>query len=87
MTKQQNQPDRPNRNKIPKGLWQITLPLMTVMIFGLGCITAIYMTNGKYRFEVDINRDGIKLQTNMDKTNKGDRSSEVDEENPPTLNN
>jgi hypothetical protein len=48
-------------------IWQITLPLCAVMIFGMGSLTAFYMVNGRYLFDLDISRERIKMRTDVDK--------------------
>jgi len=48
-------------------IWQITLPLCAVMIFGMGALTAFYMVNGRYLFDLDISRERIKMRTDVDK--------------------
>ncbi len=48
-------------------IWQITLPLCVVMIFGIGALTAFYMVEGRYLFDLDISRERIKMRTDVDK--------------------
>jgi hypothetical protein len=48
-------------------VWQITLPLCVVMIFGIGALTAFYMVEGRYLFDLDISRERIKMRTDVDK--------------------
>ncbi|NEP02034.1 MAG: hypothetical protein F6K58_25930 [Symploca sp. SIO2E9] len=48
-------------------IWQITLPLCVVVIFGIGAFTAFYMVEGRYLFDLDISRERIKLTTDVDK--------------------
>jgi len=48
-------------------VWQITLPLCVVMIFGIGALTAFYMVEGRYVFDLDISRERIKMRTDVDK--------------------
>jgi hypothetical protein len=48
-------------------VWQITLPLCMVMIFGIGALTAFYMVEGRYLFDLDITRERIKIRTDVDK--------------------
>ncbi|BAZ23251.1 hypothetical protein NIES4073_41390 [Kalymmatonema gypsitolerans NIES-4073] len=48
-------------------VWQITLPLCMVMIFGIGALTAFYMVEGRYLFDLDISRERIKIRTEVDK--------------------
>jgi hypothetical protein len=47
--------------------WQISLPLCTVIIFAIASLTTIYMVNGRYRFNVEITPQGLKIKTNVDK--------------------
>ncbi len=48
-------------------VWQITLPLCVVMIFGIGALTAFYMVEGRYLFDLDISGERIKMRTDVDK--------------------
>lgn len=48
-------------------LWQITLPLCIVLIFGIGALTTIYMVNGRYLFDLEFTRQGLRIRTDMDK--------------------
>lgn len=48
-------------------LWQITLPLCGVLIFGIGALTTIHMVNGRYLFDLEVNPQQLKIKTDMDK--------------------
>lgn len=48
-------------------IWQITFPLCVVLIFGIGALTAFYMVEGRYVFDLDLNRERLKLRTDVDK--------------------
>ena len=48
-------------------IWQITLPLCVVMIFGIGALTAFYLVEGRYLFDLEISRERIKMRTDVDK--------------------
>ena len=37
------------------------------MIFGIGALTAFYMVEGRYLFDLDISRERIKMRTDVDK--------------------
>lgn len=49
------------------GLWQITLPLCGLLIIGMGCLTSIYMVNGRYRVDIAVNTKGFRIKTDVDK--------------------
>jgi hypothetical protein len=48
-------------------IWQITLPLCGVLIFGIGALTTIYMVNGRYLFDLEASPKRIKIKTDVDK--------------------
>ena len=60
-------------NTVSKWLWQVTLPLSVVVIVALTCLTMIHMTNGEYFFGLEITRDNITIQTEMEKDRDNNR--------------
>lgn len=53
------------RNKFP--VWQVTLPVCTVLIALIGAFTTVYMINGRYLFSAEITPNGLKITTDVDK--------------------
>ncbi len=49
------------------GILPITLSLCGVMIFGIVTYAAINMANGKYRVEIRINKEGLHINSDIDK--------------------
>ncbi|MCC5638651.1 hypothetical protein LC593_23020 [Nostoc sp. CHAB 5844] len=49
------------------GIWQVTLPLCAVLMFGMGAYTTVYMVNGQYRVEISANLHGLNIKTDIDK--------------------
>ena len=47
-------------------IWAITLPLCGVLMFAMGCVTTIYMVNGRYRIDVAINTNELRVKTDVD---------------------
>ncbi|MBD2608381.1 hypothetical protein H6G81_28655 [Scytonema hofmannii FACHB-248] len=50
-------------------VWQVTLPLAGVLIFVVGAITTIYMTDGGYIFQFEATPQKVKVRTVIDKRN------------------
>lgn len=48
-------------------VWQITMPLCTVVIFGIGALTAHSMVEGRYLFDVRMSPEEIRIKTDIDK--------------------
>ena len=48
-------------------IWSITLPLCGLLMFGMGCATTIYMVEGRYRIDVALNTNGLRVKTDVDK--------------------
>ncbi|MDJ0674213.1 MAG: hypothetical protein QNJ36_02230 [Calothrix sp. MO_167.B42] len=48
-------------------IWSITLPLCGVLTFAMGCVTTIYMVNGRYYVDVVVNTKGLRVKTDVDK--------------------
>ncbi|WP_235006853.1 hypothetical protein [Calothrix rhizosoleniae] len=48
-------------------IWSITLPLCGVLMFAIGCVTTIYMVNGRYRIDVVLNTKELRVKTDVDK--------------------
>lgn len=63
--KRQGSQKNPRQPNFP--VWQVSLPLCTVIIFAIGSLTTIYMMNGRYRFNVEITPQGLKIKTDVDK--------------------
>lgn len=53
------------KNKFP--IWQVTLPVCTVLIVLISAFTTIYMINGRYLFSAEITPNGLKITTDVDK--------------------
>jgi hypothetical protein len=53
------------KTKFP--IWQITFPICVIFMFTVGTITAIYMVNGRYIFNIEVTPQGIKVITDVDK--------------------
>jgi heme-binding NEAT domain protein len=68
-------------------VWQISLPLCTVIIFAIASLTTIYMVNGRYRFNVEITPQGLKIKTDVDKRESNPTKDKVklDAKNNPDL--
>ena len=64
-------------------IWQITLPLGAVLIFGIGAFTAFSMVEGRYLFDLDINREGIKIRTDVDKREDSSLQDRAEESDTP----
>ena len=56
--------------KIPKGLWQITLPLSMVLIFLISSLIMISMLNGYYLLEGKLTPKSLEFKTEINKTKK-----------------
>ncbi len=54
-------------NKHSLTILSITLPLCGVLMFAMGCVTTIYMVNGRYRVDVVVNTKGLRVKTDVDK--------------------
>ncbi|OUL31407.1 hypothetical protein [Nostoc sp. 106C] len=50
-------------------VWQITVPLSIILTFGIGSITAIYMTNGGYIIQFEATPQKVNVRTVIDKRN------------------
>jgi hypothetical protein len=48
-------------------IWQITVPLCTVLIFAIGALTAYSMVEGRYLFDLFVSREQIRIRTDVDK--------------------
>jgi hypothetical protein len=48
-------------------VWAITLPLCGLLMFAMGCVTTIYMVNGRYRVDVVVNTKELRVKTDVDK--------------------
>lgn len=53
--------------KNTSSLWQITFPLCVLGLAALGLLTAMYLTNGSYVFRLNATKDGLKIETEVDK--------------------
>lgn len=61
-------------------IWQITLPFCLVTIFSVGILAAFYMNEGRYIFDVNINFQGIKIRTDVDKRKSNLANDETEQE-------
>ena len=60
-----------SKNRKPKPpIWQITFPLCAVLMFGIATFAALRMAEGRYIFDVNISRNGIKIRTDVDKRDR-----------------
>ena len=50
-------------------IWLITLPLCGLLIFAMGSATAFYVVNGRYRIEIIVNPNELRLKTDVEKGN------------------
>lgn len=66
-------------------IWQITIPLCIVLIFGIGALTAHSMVEGRYLFDVDISRERIKVTTDIDKRESSPADDKTKEEETEEL--
>lgn len=60
------------RGKIIKhnfSIWGITLPLAGVLIFAIGMIGAMYITDGRYLFILEASPEKIRIRNDVDKRN------------------
>lgn len=71
---------------IQLSIWQITIPLCLVLVFGIGnwTWTASSMVEGRYLFYLDISRERIKVRTDVDKRDNGSSDENVGEETKET---
>lgn len=60
--------DKLPRHTEPLPLWQITVPLGFVSIFLIGSLTACFMVEGRFVFDLNVNREQIRVRTDIDKT-------------------
>ena len=70
------------RGKIMKHnlqLWQITLPFAGVLIFAIGMIGAMYITDGRYLFQFEASPEKIRIRNDVDKRNN-DPAQTIDKE-------
>jgi hypothetical protein len=56
-------------------IWQITVPLGVVLIFAIGAFTAYSMVEGRYLFDLSINREQIRIRTDVDKRESSSASA------------
>lgn len=57
-------------------IWQITVPLCTVLIFAIGSLTAYSMVEGRYLFDLFVSREQIRIRTDVDKRESGSAKEE-----------
>lgn len=63
------------KNKI--SFWQISLPLAGVLIFIIGAITAVNISNGRYFFHLEVNPSKVVITTDVDKRQKRPAGSKI----------
>ena len=68
-------------------MWHITLPLAGVLIFAIGTIGAMYVTDGRYLFQFEASPEKIRIRNDVDKRNN-DPAQPIDkQENKKNLDN
>ena len=50
-----------------KNIWQITLPVCSVLMFSIGAYTTVYMVDGQYKVDISLNTQGFNFKTYIDK--------------------
>lgn len=58
--------------KNTSSLCQITFPFCVLGIAALGLLTSMYLTNGSYVFRLNATKDGLKIETGVDKRDMRD---------------
>ena len=53
--------------KSPFPIWQVTMPLGVVLIFAIGSLSAYFMVEGRYLFDLHMSREQIRIRTDVDK--------------------
>ena len=48
-------------------IWQVTFPLCGVLVFAITAFTTVYMVNGRYIVHFELNSQGLKVVTDVDK--------------------
>lgn len=71
---------KPNPPRFP--LWQITFPLAIVLIFGLGSLTAVFLVQGRYLFDLEAGPKHLKIRTDVDKREPLPNVEEAQRDNP-----
>lgn len=66
------------KNRFP--IWQISFPLAIVLIFALGAVTAIFLVNGRYLFDLEATPQRVKIITDVDKRELVTPEPEITEE-------
>jgi hypothetical protein len=61
------EPDEASLSRPLFPIWQITVPLCTVLIFAIGSLTAYSMVEGRYLFDLSVSREQIRIRTDVDK--------------------
>ena len=65
------EPDRSSVVRTPFPIWQITMPLGFVLIFAIGSLTAYYMVEGRFIFDLQMSREQLRIRTDVDKRESG----------------